>query len=166
MRRPTERVKEDTYRMRRSQPESRSGTQPVHRPGGGNRLSVSPEQEAGCMAGMWWCGEAEGVGEALKSGWLLKCAVHRCLLNISMALGRAWFVPGSVLSPARPDSLCPCPRGAATCWDVSCILWGCGLCAATFQEQFSEQVADDFHASFSPTWHSAPFSWHGPWLGV
>lgn len=29
VRRPTERVKEDTYRVRRNQPKSRSGTQPV-----------------------------------------------------------------------------------------------------------------------------------------
>lgn len=50
------------------------------------------------MAGMQWCGEAEGVGEALKRGWLLQHAVDSCLLNISVALGRAWFVPGSVLS--------------------------------------------------------------------
>lgn len=92
------------------------------------------------MAGMRWCGEAEGLGEALQRGWLLQFAVDSYLLNISVALGRAWFVPGSVLSPARPHSLGPCPRGASICWDMSCVLWGWGLCAAAFQEQFSEQV--------------------------
>lgn len=107
VRRPTERVKEDTYRVRKNQPKPRSGTQPVHRPGGGNRLSVSPEQETGCMARMRWCGDAEGLGEALQRGWLLQFAVDSYLLNISVALGRAWFVPGSVLSPARPHSLGP-----------------------------------------------------------
>ena len=99
-----------------------------------------------------------------------QCAVESCLLKISVALGRAWFgdMGCQALRWALRDQAVSVPAPGEPPPDGKCLgvlrCWGLG--AATFQEEFSEQVGDEFYASFSPTWPSPPPSWHGPWLGV